>query len=259
MTILLTILKWLGIILLILLVLVLIVLLIVLLVPFRYKVRARVDDPQSHEEFPVSALKENSDVFAQISWLLGALKVMVSYPTGELLCVKIFGKDIGIMKLLKKEDSGKQEEQQKEKDESTPDEKREALIGKAEKAIRAGDYVCRVLTGRCGRRATDKIMKRVSAIIRHVLPESWQLGGTIGLSDPCMNGNLAQVSAVLRPFMDGHLNIKTQWEMYRCDLKADAAGQLRLIVPVKEAVPLIFDKDIKKVIRKLMKVKAKLQ
>ena len=48
MAVILTILKWLGIVLLILLVMGLIGLLLVLLVPFRYKAAARVDDPETH-------------------------------------------------------------------------------------------------------------------------------------------------------------------------------------------------------------------
>ena len=46
----LTILKWLGIILLILLALALCIILLVLLVPFRYKAAAQVSDPESHSE-----------------------------------------------------------------------------------------------------------------------------------------------------------------------------------------------------------------
>ena len=71
MAVFLTILKWLGIILLVLLALILVILLIVLLVPIKYNARAAVEDPDRHEEFPVSVLRENSEVTARISWLLG--------------------------------------------------------------------------------------------------------------------------------------------------------------------------------------------
>ena len=50
MTILLTVLKWIGIILLIILALVLVLILLVLFVPFRYRGRAGISDPECHED-----------------------------------------------------------------------------------------------------------------------------------------------------------------------------------------------------------------
>ena len=138
MAIFLTILKWLGIILLVILALVLLILLIVLLVPFKYKARAAVDDPDRHEEFPVSVLKEKSDVVAAVSWLFGAVKVLVTYPGNELLAVKIFGKDIGIMDKLKKSETGEKEEEaeeEKEEEETSLTQKLEAVSAKAEKIL----------------------------------------------------------------------------------------------------------------------------
>ena len=134
MAIFLTVLKWLGIILLILLALVLIILLVVLLVPLKYEARAAVNDPDSHEQFPVSVLKEQSNAAVTVSWFLGALKVIAAYPSKELLCVKVFGKDIGIMDKLSK---GKKEEPEEEKQEPK-EEKEEDNRTLAEKAESRG-------------------------------------------------------------------------------------------------------------------------
>ena len=67
------------------------------------------------------------------------------------------------------------------------------------------------------------------------------------------------ITAMLMPFADDHLRLNTEWEMYRCDMEAEMSGKLRLIVPVKEAVSLFFDRDCRKVFKKLLKVRAKLQ
>ena len=72
-----------------------------------------------------------------------------------------------------------------------------------------------------------------------------------------MNGRVRQVCAVLMPFLEEHLNLATQWEMYRCDLKAEMAGRIFLAVPVKEAVPLVFDKDCRKLYKKLKRARSK--
>ena len=59
MAIFLTVLKWIGIILLILLAIVLLLLLLLLFVPFRYRGRAQINDPECHEEFPVSVIRDS--------------------------------------------------------------------------------------------------------------------------------------------------------------------------------------------------------
>lgn len=264
MAIFLTVLKWIGIILLILLALVLIILLAVLLVPLKYEARAAVNDPESHEQFPVSVLKEQSNATVTLSWFLGALKVIAAYPSKELLCVKVFGKDIGIMDKLSKgkkeepEEEKQEPEEEKEEDNRTLAEKAEASAAKAEKITGLIDYIYRVLTSRCGQRALAKIEKRLLNILIHVMPYYWNFDGTVGLSDPCLNGRLAGASAILSTISDDHLQLQTQWDLYRCNLETDLAGELRLIVPVKEAVPLVFDKDCRKLLKKLKRAKAKL-
>ena len=262
MAVFLTILKWLGIILLVLLVLILVILLIVLLVPIKYNARAAVEDPDRHEEFPVSVLRDNSEVTARISWLFGAVTVLVAFPGNELIAVKVFGKDIGIMNRLKKQEAVPEEaakEQEEEKKETLLSEKVDAVIARMEKVIDAVDYVHRVLTGSCGRRAFRKVSRRLMNILDDMMPDHWKIRGNVGLNDPCLNGKLTGFTSILMPFMDEHLGIDTEWDLYRCNMDAEMAGEFRLITPVKEAVPLIFDKDCRKMLKKLKKVKSKLQ
>lgn len=262
MAVFLTILKWLGIILLVLLVLILVILLVVLLVPIKYNARAAVEDPDRHEEFPVSVLRDNSEVTARISWLFGAVTVLVAFPGNELIAVKVFGKDIGIMNRLKKQEAVPEEaakEQEEEKKETLLSEKVDAVIARMEKVIDAVDYVHRVLTGSCGRRAFRKVSRRLMNILDDMMPDHWKISGNVGLNDPCLNGKLTGFTSILMPFMDEHLGIDTEWDLYRCNMDAEMAGEFRLITPVKEAVPLIFDKDCRKMLKKLKKVKSKLQ
>ena len=263
MVIFLKLLKWLGILVLILLALALLLLLIVLFVPFRYKAAAKVDDPESHSEFPLEVFRDRSNVIAEITWLFGIIKLLVSYPHGELISVKVFGKDLKIMDRLKKKEPEEKEEE-KEEEQEEEEEEESSLCDKAEKAIDrierlfdAIDYLYRVLTGTCGRKAFDKIQKCLSGIILDVLPTRWSFDGTVGLSDPCMNGRMTGACAVLMPVCDDHLSIETQWEDYRFDLKAEMEGKLRLAVPVKEAISLVLDKNCRKLFKKVMKARAK--
>ena len=125
MAIFLTILKWIGIILLVVLVILLLLLLLVLFVPIRYKLRAAVNDPESHEEFPLNVLKEQSDVMAEVTWFWGILKVLVQYPGEKLLDIRIFGKSlpIGGGGEEKEEASGEPEKEEKEEEEKEEEEK----------------------------------------------------------------------------------------------------------------------------------------
>ena len=266
MAVFLTILKWVGIILLVLLALILVILLIVLLVPIKYNARAAVEDPERHEEFPVAVLREKSEVNALISWLFGAVKILVAFPGDELIAMKVFGKDIGLMDRLKKDETGEKEEEEaaeekeeEEKEETSLEKRLEVLAAKAEKIINAVDYVHRVLTGSCGRRAFRKVSRRLLNILDSLMPDRWKIRGNVGLNDPCLNGRFSGFTSILMPFMDEHLGIDTEWDLYRCNMEAEMDGKFRLITPLKETVPLVFDKDCRKVLKKLRKVKSKLQ
>lgn len=253
MTILLTILKVIGLILLIGLVLAIVLLLLVLFVPVRYMAAAEVVDPDSHDEFPVSVLKERSDVKAEASWLHGVLKVLVRYPGDKLLDIKLFGKSVSLGEAEKKPEGPPQEEEKKEE----KPEGEESLPDRIDRICHMVDYYWRVLTGSCGRRAFDKIVTRLKTIILSMMPNMWKFRGTLGLNDPCLNGRVAQVNAVLAPFYEDQFQMDSQWEQYRVDLYAELSGKIVLFVPVKEIVPLVFDKDIKKVIGKVRRARAK--
>ena len=125
--------------------------------------------------------------------------------------------------------------------------------------FRCEDRICRGGddTGSCGRRAFEKIFRKLKNVVLSVMPGMWKLSGTLGLDDPCLNGRVAQANAVMMPFYEDHFQMNSQWEQYRVDLCAELSGKVVLFVPVKEFLPLIFDKDIKKVIKKLRRASVK--
>ena len=82
------------------------------------------------------------------------------------------------------------------------------------------------------------------------------------------NGDVAKVSSLCSvdfakksgfgKLCDDSLQIATQWEDYRCDLRAEAEGKMCVGVPVKEALPLVFDRDCRKLYKKLLRARYKL-
>ena len=255
MTILLGILKVIGLILLICLILAILILLLILFVPIRYRAPVEVNDPDSHEEFPVSVLRDQSDVNAEVSWFHGALLVLFRYPAEKILEIKIFGRPISLGGKGEKQEETVQKEEKAE--EEKPEETAESIIDRIDRICHMIDYFWRVLTGSCGRRAFEKIFRKLKNVVLSVMPRMWKLSGTLGLDDPCLNGRVAQANAVMMPFYEDHFQMNSQWEQYRVDLCAELSGKVVLFVPVKEFLPLIFDKDIKKVIKKLRRARAK--
>ncbi len=260
MAIILTILKVLGILLLVLLALVLVIALAVLFVPFKYRANGGVEDPDGNEELKLTILKKQLNLGASVTWLFGAVKVLFSYHGKEMLEVRIFGVDIGIMDKLQKIAAGRKKGEKEKKEEEDGNEeisvieKAAELIGKGLRVLDVVDSIRTTLfDGKCGRRAWNKVTTRIFHIIAKMQPGYFRVGGTVGLSDPVLNGAMTGAGSMLMPFVGNQLQVNTDWDKYRFDMKAEVSGQVQLIVPVKETVPLIFDKDCKKVFKKIMK------
>ena len=162
MAILLTVLKWIGIILLAVLVLTLVLIFLILLVPFRYKGRAGISDPECHEKFPTEVLKERTDMTFDVTWLLGIVRIAAAYPGAKLVSVKVFGKDVWPRKSGKKsEEESPEETEEEEEEEEGPkslSERVDALIAKSEKYITFIDNV-EAAAGEPGIRSAGAFLK----------------------------------------------------------------------------------------------------
>lgn len=262
MTIVLAILKWIGIVLLILLAVVVLLLLLILLVPFRYRAEGQVTDPETHEEIPFAAWKDGARVSAEVSWLLHFLQARIRYPSEEKLQVFVLGRRFPIERFLKKKEPAPEEEKKEEEPEKEPltlTQKLEKLAGKADQAAYGADYYYRTLTGICGRRALNVVFQRLDLILQGILPSSWFLKGTVGLGDPYREGKLCEVCSMLSPFTGDSLSIEKEWMDWQLDLSGSLSGVLRLGRVVRGVVPLLFDKNCKKLLRKLRAGKAKIK
>ena len=260
MGILLTILKYLGIILLVLLALLIVIIVIVLLVPLRYRLSADVPDPDSHSEFPTSLIKENAKVNGLVTWMGKAVRVEIAYPAKELLSVRLFGRKLNLSSGRSEEPKEKKKVEKKEEESSeTLREKITGILNKIEMIKQRIYYYYRILTGVCGRRAVRKVRERLLIIIRSVLPGQWSVEGTIGLGDPYDSGRISEITSILYPVTEDHIKIDTEWMEYRFDLHVNLEGSFRLGTPVKQLLPLVLDKDCRKVFKKFRKVNAKLK
>lgn len=249
MAIFLTVLKILGILILVLLCAVIAVVLGILFVPFRYKVRAESMDPEPHEKFSASVLKEHIQAQAAVTWCLHLLTIQMVYPHSEkeFLTVKIFGKKIA----LQRHHGGKKREQtQQKKAQRSFLQRLEEMPDKVETVCNRIDHYFRILTGTCGRRAFAKLMERLGFLWDRAAPTAWSLTGTAGLGDPYLSGKIAEVTAILGPLTEDNLRIDVEWEAFRLDLHGELEGRIRGILLVRTALPILLDKDCRKLVRK---------
>ncbi|MBQ3393509.1 MAG: hypothetical protein IJG52_08870 [Lachnospiraceae bacterium] len=256
MTIILAVLKWIAILLLIILALLLVILLTVLLVPVRYRLRGKVNDPYEHEKAEFARWKDSANCTAEVTWLLRAVMARIHYPEKELkdmLDIRILGRRFPIEKFLGKKAPPKEEKEEPEEQEEKKElpERIEELLEKAENLLDTVGYYHRVLTGTCGRRAIDAVLFRLGEILRTIAPSSWFLRGAVGLGDPYNGGRLCGICSMLYPFAEERLQIETVWEAYRLDLNGSIEGGFRLGSIVRSALPLLFDKNCKKLLKKL--------
>ncbi len=257
MSVFLPILKIIGTVLLIVVLLVLVLVLLILFVPIRYKVRGQINDGETHDEFPLEILWHQSEGDARISWFAGIFKVLVNYPEPKGIFVKIFGINFDFRKLLHRSGNGSEDdEEKKEESEEKGRPTLEEIAGRIEKILEKADRLVRILTGSCGRRAGRKLVSKLDVFIPKVMPRRGYMRGTVGMGDPYYGGKLEGVIAILSPFAEDHLAVETEMAGYRCDLKADFSGKIRIVTVLQLVIPLLLDKDCKKLVKKIRRLRA---
>lgn len=253
MAVFLVILKIIGIVVLILLCILIAVVLSVLFIPLHYRIDAVIEDPQQHDKFPAKAIRDHFLVNASADWPAHIVTIRMRYPHpgADAFIVCIFGKKIDINKLLKRSDSREKERKQTEKPHESVLQRLEKIPDRIETFCNKADYYWRIATGSCGRRAFTVISDKISFLLKKSAPRVWSVSGTAGLGDPYHSGKIAEFLAIADPFCSDHLDIAVDWEAYRVDLKVNLKGKVRGIRIAEAVLPVLFDRDCRKLIRKI--------
>lgn len=144
MTILLTVLKILGIIVLAILILLLAALILVLFVPFRYSFSGQVNDPDGSDRILHLDMNRDLNFRADVKWLLGLVHAAAAggtaSPSGGFdLTVRVLGFRIPLEKFLHRGSGEKKEEEKKPpapKEKKSLDEKIEQVLTRIERLHR---------------------------------------------------------------------------------------------------------------------------
>lgn len=235
-----------GWILLALLVIALILLLLVLLVPIRYEGQFDVQDPAPHEEAAWGALRDQASVRASCSWFGPLLRASVTW-SGELTAdLRIAWVHKDLLSLVSK-DKGQEPRKAQDQADKAP---QAGIYDKIVGVYRKADYYRRVL----GKEETQYTIGRLRDILlqtlRRVLPQRWQITGTVGLGDPAATAKVLEVQGILYPVIAGHVSIAPEFEQYQMDVRGALQGRIRLVHLITALLFVAIDGKSRQTIRR---------
>ena len=259
MTILLTVLKILGIIFLALLILLLAALILVLFVPFRYSFSGQVNDPDGSDRILHLDMNRDLNFRADVKWLLGLVHAAAAggtaSPSGGFdLTVRVLGFRIPLEKFLHRGAGEKKEEEKKPpapKEKKSLDEKIEQVLTRIERLHRRLEDAMYVLGTEYAARAKSVLAYRLLDLAEKTLPSRWGLAGVLGLGDPARSAGIYSVQGFLYPVTAGHVRIDADYERYRYDLQGAGEGRIRLFSFLYCGLRIILSRDVRRLIRRL--------
>ncbi len=290
-SILLTILKVLGLILLILLGILLVLILLVLFVPVRYRITLH---RKEEEEAPVTAK-------VSITWLLHIVSAVFSYPEEAYIKIKlffitVFRSDQPPKEKAKKEKKQKENTQKKahKTEEKPPNEKtdvspsenenRTAWKEHGEESAKADKkdffkkllfilknikytiikicdkikhivnnirYYIDILKSDTFRRAWSICSPQVFGLFKSILPGKIQGNIKIGTGDPAGTGQVLAVYGILYPLIGNHIEIIPDFERQIVEGDLFIKGKITFFRLVKTAWIVYFNKDLRHLIKLL--------
>lgn len=259
MTILLTVLKILGIIVLALLILLLAALILVLFVPFRYSFSGQVNDPDGSDRILHLDMNRDLNFRADVKWLLGLVHAAAAGGTASTsggfdLTVRVLGFRIPLEKFLHRGSGEKKEEEKKPpapKEKKSLDEKIEQVLTRIERLHRRLEDAMYVLGTEYAARAKSVLAYRLLDLAEKTLPSRWGLAGVLGLGDPARSAGIYSVQGFLYPVTAGHVRIDADYEHYRYDLQGAGEGRIRLFSFLYCGLRIILSRDVRRLIRRL--------
>ncbi len=289
MTVLLTILKILGIVLLAVLGLVLLIVVLVLCVPIRYNVKARYQD----------AFKAK----AGVHWLLRFIHVKLEAINAQIrvrICAfghcfkKLYigswgeesaeesaaetpeAKKPGAKESAAAEESRKKADEKKKKKAEEPEKKKAELSeekkdpfdavfesmeeeeevpeekgGGAEKIQALIEKVSDFWDDDKNRFTVELILKQLKKLGKHLLPTYFQLEGRLGLGDPAKTGRIVGQVYRFYPLYGEHIRLDGVYDEKVTEGTVEIRGRIRLGILVEIAVRLLLNKNFRKWLRQL--------
>lgn len=292
MTIILTILKWIGILLLIVLGIVLALVLLVLLVPIVYRLEGEV--------------RGKPEIFGKVTWFFKLLSVNLSYQEGFSFSVKAAG--IQLLPKKKEQDAGKETGQEPaaesvskeskaecsqptecetantettnsettnsetansetpktdtanseaaETDTTEPEsleEKLQRTADKTESIRKKISHYLAILGSDQAQIVLHNALIQLVKIIKHVLPRKMDVYLEIGTGDPASTGQILALQGIFYPVLHDKVRIVPDFEEKRAEGEFHISGRVTLGALLVCAVRIILKKEVLYLIKRLRK------
>lgn len=253
LSILLGVLQTIGVILLWVLLILLIVILLILFVPICYTADGQVDDPEAHaEQEDPEAFKKRASGRFHFSWLFSFLSGGISWPDQPAFMIRILFWKIDVGEQIRKSRKKKEQKEQHsdkahQEDRDTND--RNSGREKLKKLLQRLKEFRKDPGTESGKRAVSRILAVLTKTMKKILPRYWSIGGTVGFGDPELAGEFLQIEGTLIALSGDHIRIQPDYMKYRCDLKGHLKGRICLITILIAALQLLFDRDVRALIR----------
>ncbi len=103
--------------------------------------------------------------------------------------------------------------------------------------------------------AIKAVLTALWKIIKHILPRKYEGEVTFGSGDPEMTGKIFAVAAVFYPVYEPHLAVYPDMENKVVDARGSFSGRIRLWNIVFQALKLLLNKNLRRVLKEAMHVK----
>ena len=124
---------------------------------------------------------------------------------------------------------------------------------KIRSAAQNAEYYLDLLTDPKNQEILLYALSQVCKILKSISPKKWEINARFGFEEPDVTGKILAITSILYPFIGGHVYLDPVYDEKIIQASGYAKGRIFLITVLIVAWKLYFNKDLKKVIRKLKK------
>lgn len=222
MSVLLAILKGIGLVILALVLLVLFVLTLVLFVPFRYRLEG--------------AYEKKLTVRGRVSWFFRLVTIRACYDGALTYRIKIAGIPFELKKTKQTKEPEPTQERQK---------KKKGNLG----------YYLELIEQEDTRIAVCNVLHQAGRMLRHILPRKLEVHLIVGTGDPASMGQLMAVQGILYPLLYGSVWLEPDFEQKRAEGTLLAEGRIRVSSLLYFALRMLLKKELFHLLKQLSRKK----
>lgn len=243
MSMVLSFLQFVGWILCLLLILVFFMLALILLVPIRYRGEFSIKDPETHEKSDWVHVKERAAGTLTCSWLFSLVRGQFQWQDDPALQLRIAWVHLDTASLTAGRAGGNHKN-------AAAKEPQQGICDRIKRIWRKADYYNRVLHKTETTYSLQRLHQILMRFLKRILPQQWEIRGTVGLGDPAATAQILELEGMLYPILTGHIGILPVFDGWQLDLAGTMKGHIRVIHLLFAILSVLSDSRIRKTLRR---------